>query len=55
MKDEIKKRESKTLKALSSLSKNSLNNSHTSPSAVFAQSDENVGLVQFTSHGLDSD
>ena len=49
MKAEIKKSEKNILKA----PKNSLNNGNSSPCAELLSGDENVGLVQSTSRGLD--
>ena len=55
MKDEIGKSDNIILKALISLSENSLRNDHSGPSTEITPGGENTISVQPACHGLDSD
>ena len=55
MEDEVKQSENDILKALISLSENSLRNDHNSPSTGLMSDGENAISVQLASHGLVSD
>ena len=54
-KDEIRKSANNILKALNSLSENSLGDEYKGPSAEITSGGENTISVQPASHGLDSD